>query len=373
VLPEDEAYVLSLQAAWVAAEIDWHIDMGPAFYRRGQDFYKRRDYAAAIADFDRATELGVTGAIDRKEIALQVMVELMQREGQAAKLRQVEVEQSQREAEAERQRFVEERLREAEENTQGKLFTFETVFVNKRGRIDRREQKKARCLSFDVGNGVSLEMVYVPGGTFLMGDTKNVSSEQPIHEVTVPNFHLGKYPVTRSQYQAVMGQNPAHFKGDNLPVESVSWQNAVAFCQKLSQQTGRQFQLASEAQWEYACRAGTTTKYCYGNTLTCELANFDGKGQTSTVGSFPPNAFGLYDMHGNVWEWCLDTWHGNYQGSPGDGSAWQSQNENDSHVLRGGSWINDPRNCRSAIRFYCNPDFQISIGGFRVCLAVART
>jgi len=159
-------------------------------------------------------------------------------------------------------------------------------------------------------------------------------------------------------------------------VEQVSWNDAIAFCNKLSQKTGRRYRLPSEAEWEYACRAGTKTPFYFGETITTELANYDGtstyaaepKGkyreQTTEVGSFPPNAFGLYDMHGNAWEWCEDSYHTSYEGAPKDGSSW-IDNDNNYHLLRGGSWINDPQNCRSACR---NDDFNIVIGniGFRV-------
>lgn len=207
-------------------------------------------------------------------------------------------------------------------------------------------------------------------------------SERPQHEVTIPSFFLGKYAVTQSQYEAIMGCNPSCFKvnGANKPVESVSWFNAVEFCTRLSQKTGRTYRLPSEAEWEYACRAGTTTPFHFGETITTALANFDGdftyastpKGkclaETTPVGSFKPNAFGLYDMHGNVWEWCEDTWHQNYQDAPTDGSAWlDNENNNVSRsLLRGGSWFNYPQLCRSAYR---NPDasnHNYSYLGFRV-------
>ena len=154
----------------------------------------------------------------------------------------------------------------------------------------------------------------------LAGKEGRSGAEGPQHSVTVPEFWLGKYAVTQAQYQAVMGANLSRFteNGANRPVEKVSWQEAVAFCEKLSQQTGRTYRLPSEAEWEYACRAGTTTPFHFGATMTTDLANYNGnytygdgpKGmyleRTTEVGSFPPNAFGLYDMHGNVWEWCAD-------------------------------------------------------------------
>ncbi len=174
----------------------------------------------------------------------------------------------------------------------------------------------------NLGNGVFLEMIAIPGGTFLMGSPENeaerLSYESPQHQVTVPSFFMGKYQLTQAQYQAIIGDNPSSFKGDNRPVESVSWDDAVTFCQKLTQKTGNNYRLPSEAEWEYACRARTKTPFYFGDNINPDLVNYNGnypyksapKGkyreQTTDVGTFPPNAFGLYDMHGNVWEWCED-------------------------------------------------------------------
>ncbi|MFO5440741.1 MAG: SUMF1/EgtB/PvdO family nonheme iron enzyme, partial [Dolichospermum sp.] len=172
-------------------------------------------------------------------------------------------------------------------------------------------------LTEDLGNGVKLEMIAIPGGTFWMGSPTNEAErnndEGPQHQVTVPSFFMGKYPLTQAQYQAIIGNNPSYFKGNNRPVERVIWNDAVTFCQKLSQKTGKNYRLPSEAEWEYACRAGTKTPFSFGDNITPDLVNYDGnypyksapKGkyreQTTDVGTFPPNAFGLYDMHGNVW------------------------------------------------------------------------
>ncbi|MFO5527762.1 MAG: SUMF1/EgtB/PvdO family nonheme iron enzyme, partial [Cuspidothrix sp.] len=190
----------------------------------------------------------------------------------------------------------------------------------------------------DLGNGIKLEMIAIPGGTFWMGSPENEAErsswESPQHQVTVPSFFMGKYQLTQAQYQAIIGTNPSRFKGKNRPVESVCWDDAVAFCQTLSQKTQKNYRLPSEAEWEYACRAGTTTPFSFGDNITTDLVNYDGnypyksapKGkhrqQTTDVGTFPPNAFGLYDMHGNVWDWCEDDWHDNYINPPTDGSAW---------------------------------------------------
>ena len=221
----------------------------------------------------------------------------------------------------------------------------------------------------DLGADITLELVQIPGGSFLMGspylETGRYPDESPQHEATVPAFAMGKFEVTQAQYEAVMGNNPSNFKGANRPVESVSWNDAVEFCQKLSQQSGRTYRLPSEAEWEYACRAGTTTPYFFGESLAKSQANY-GSESTTDVGSFPPNNFGLYDMHGNVYEWCLDDWHDNYSGAPTDGSAWTNGGDSNGRILRGGSWYFDSEDCRSAFRAWDDPGDRVNDVGFRV-------
>ncbi|MFM8006235.1 MAG: SUMF1/EgtB/PvdO family nonheme iron enzyme, partial [Dolichospermum sp.] len=180
----------------------------------------------------------------------------------------------------------------------------------------------------NLGNGVVLEMVAIPGGKFLMGSPEGQGddSEKPQHQFTVPPFFMGKYPITQAQWERVadlpkvkidLRSKPSHFQGANLPVENVSWHDAQEFCVRLSKATGKLYRLPSEAEWEYACRANTTTPYYFGDTITTDLVNHNGKyGQPTEVGKFYPNAFGLYDMHGNVWEWCEDGWHKNYINAP---------------------------------------------------------
>ncbi|NJL62587.1 MAG: SUMF1/EgtB/PvdO family nonheme iron enzyme [Methylacidiphilales bacterium] len=272
-----------------------------------------------------------------------------------------------------------------------KTWQFEVVKGDATGKITNRRKCDAKYLVEDLGNGVTLEMVQIPGGTFMMGSL-DYDGEKPPHQVTVPGFFMGKYPVTQAQYQAVIGGNPSHFKGEKRPVEQVSWDDAVEFCQKISQKTGRTYRLPSEAEWEYACRAGTTTPFYFGETITTELANYRGtdwdyngtvypgnygqapkgefRDETTPVGSFPANAFGLYDMHGNVWEWCQDSWHDNYNDAPRDGSAW-IDNNNDNQLLRGGSWYDIPDYCRSAIRSYATRAYRYHFVGFRVVVVVA--
>ena len=237
-------------------------------------------------------------------------------------------------------------------------------------------------------------MVQIPAGSFLMGSPSKESGryddEGPQHQVQLQGFFMGQTPITQAQWQVVAGwqtlqrelnSDPAFFKGLHRPVESVLWEDAIEFCQRLSQRLGRIYTLPSEAQWEYACRAGTTTPFHFGATLTPDLANYAGnrtygegpKGvyrqETTAVAGFPANPWGLYDMHGNIWEWCLDQWHGNYQGAPADGGAWLNTgvNEDNKKLLRGGSWGGDPGICRSAYRIGNLPDGRNINFGFRVC------
>jgi formylglycine-generating enzyme required for sulfatase activity len=247
-----------------------------------------------------------------------------------------------------------------------------------------REPKQAQYEIEDLDNGVTLEMVFIPGDTFMMGSPENEkerrNAEGPQHRVTVKPFCMGKYPVTQSQWQAVMGENPSDFKGENRPVEQVSYDDVLKFCQRLSEKTGKAYHLPSEAEWEYACRAGTTTPFYFGETITTDLVNYNGnspsasvqKGvyreETTDVGRFPANAFGLYDMHGNVWEWCADPWHKNYEGGPTDGSVWKEGSDKDLFVLRGGSWCDIARGPRSADR---GKDLRTDRGkdiGFRLAM-----
>jgi formylglycine-generating enzyme required for sulfatase activity len=184
-----------------------------------------------------------------------------------------------------------------------------------------------QVLELKIPNAKSLELVEIPAGSFMMGSNEN-ENERPIHKVNLKAFRMGKYPVTQGQYEAVMGQNPSYFKGIDLPVEQVSWRDAVEFCQKLSQTTGRRVSLPSEAQWEYACRAGSTGKYCFGDEAS-RLGAYawfqaNSGSQTHPVGQKKPNGWGVYDMHGNVWEWCADAWHENYIGAPTDETVWDS-------------------------------------------------
>jgi formylglycine-generating enzyme required for sulfatase activity len=225
--------------------------------------------------------------------------------------------------------------------------------------------------------------VAIPGGTFLMGSPnfEGDADERPQHKVTVAPFFMGKFPVTQAQWKVVaalpkvkqpLNPNPSKNKGANRPVENVSWHEAVEFCLRLAEKTGRDYRLPSEAEWEYACRAGTKTSFHFGETITSDLVSCSGgdsksRKETTNVGSFEiANAFGLYDMHGLVWEWCADPWHNNYDGAPTDGSVWEDGGDIHRRVLRGGSWSFGAELCRSASRSWNESDGGLRICGFRV-------
>ena len=253
-------------------------------------------------------------------------------------------------------------------------FEFDVVTVNIQGEEIKKEHCCAYYITEKLNNSINLEMVYIPGGTFMMGSPEGEGEgrEKPQHEVAVQPFFMGKYPITQAQYQEVMGKNSSHFKGNDRPVEQVSWDDAVEFCKKLSKQTGKEYRLPSEAEWEYAARAGTTTAYCFGDTIIKELANYAGSG-TTAVGKYPSNAFGLCDMHGNVWEWCEDNWHDSYKDAPNDGKAWLL-GKSSIKVRRGGSWNYFPGSCRSAYRDYASRADRLFFVGFRVvCVALRIT
>ncbi len=276
---------------------------------------------------------------------------------------------------------------------------FTTVTLNNRGKIERKSSTTAQGYQEDLGNGLFLKMVKIPAGSFLMGQSKAerqelmeqmgpenhkkyYANELPQHQVTLKEFYMGQTEVTQAQYLAVMGDNLSKFQGKDLPVDNISWEQAQEFCEKLSNLTGRKYTLPSESQWEYACRAGTTTPFYLGSSIAPDFANFDGstpygnvsKGvnrqKTTKVASFPPNGFGLYDLSGNVWEWCLDTWHETYQGAPTDGNAWiGGGGKEDERVLRGGAWTFYAWDARSGFRYSWMTDSLKPDAGLRVvCL-----
>jgi len=285
----------------------------------------------------------------------------------------------------------------------------------------QREKRQGKQYRKKLGNGVELEMVSIPAGMFVMGSPENElqpsDKEGPQHPVTITRpFWMGKYPITQGQWKAVvkstqtinqdLDSEPSHFTEDFeeaedrwlRPVERVSWEDAVEFCARLSQKTGRTYRLPSEAEWEYACRGVSLEEitveewnkkyhqpFHFGKTITPDVANYDGTGrygrgitgkyreQTTPVGYFKAaNAFGLYDLHGNVWEWCGDDWEDNYN-TPRTQESYKGDKNNNSKVIRGGSWFNYPRVCRSAFRFDFFPVNRIDDDGFRVVCERPRT
>lgn len=262
-------------------------------------------------------------------------------------------------------------------------FSYEGLEVDPQGKFMTRTQYLGQRFLEDLGNDF-IEMVAIPAGQFWMGsadhDPQRYGDEGPQHRVSIAPFYLGRVLITQAQWQQIMGSNPSSFQDPKRPVEQVSWIDVVEFCQRLSHRTGRPYRLPSEAEWEYACRAGTTTPFQFGASITSDLANFDCnqahdsgpqgqyRKQTTEVGSFPANAFGLYDMAGNLWEWCQDTWHSSYHNAPNNGSAWE-EDDSSYRVLRGGAWIYSARYCRSAARYYVSQDCSNFYIGFRIALS----
>ncbi len=278
-------------------------------------------------------------------------------------------------------------------------FEFTTATLKRRNgewQVEERQGQANRLIERLI-DGAELEMVEIPAGRFTMGSPKDEEDrsddEGPQHEVSVDSFLMGRYLVTQAQWRAVVAMPqvvrklesaPSHFKGAELPVERVTWEDATEFCARLSQHCGQTYRLPSEAEWEYACRAGTTTPFHFGETLTDEVANYRASStyglgptgqyreKTTAVGSFPANAWGLHDMHGNVWEWCLDLWHKRYKGAPTDGSAWLESSDEEWYIQRGGSWYKVPEYCRSAYRDLI-PSLRVHSFGFRVICELPRT
>lgn len=218
-----------------------------------------------------------------------------------------------------------------------------------------------------VRNQIGMELVYVPAGSFMMGSNNGEPIEKPLHEVTIKEgFYMGRYEVTQAEWQQVMGNNPSQLKSDRLPVALVSWDDAQSFISKLNERgDGFKYRLPSEAEWEYACRAGTTGDYA-GDVKEMGWFTDNSGGRTHVGGEKRPNAFGLYDMHGNVFEWCSDSYHGSYAGAPVDGSAWLSGKWQDHRMFRGGSYGNRAALLRSAARVGHRQSGSSSSIGFRV-------
>ncbi len=345
---------------------------------------------------------------------------------EAERQRQQETEARLSREAAERQRTLEAQRQQASENLQRmqdreaaeqrsrdtatcnanlnlQTFSFEVALLNNAGKERKRTTEQAQYFAEVLAPGVDLHMVSIPGGSFKMGSPDNEGGDDrlgyPQHLVNVAPFFMAKFPVTQAQWRVVAGYpqvkqmliaEPSNFKGDHLPVEQVSWDDAVEFCTRLSRKTGRTYRLPSEAEWEYACRANTNTPYHFGKKISRDFVNHDPSNfgtilvnlfrnqdlkfsglKTSMVGSHEvANQFGLYDMHGNICEWCLDLWHRNYTSAPQDGSAWIDNNEsdNDNRMWRGGSWNDLSGTCRSASRNASPSGIRSAILGLRVVL-----
>ena len=278
----------------------------------------------------------------------------------------------------------------------GFVFDFDTAGLVREGNNWRVRQQQGHAQGYleQLGNGIHIFMVAIPGGHFVMGSPDSENSrferEGPRHEVQISSFFMGRFPIDQAQWRLVatmprveqdLNPNPSWFQGENRPVEKVSWQDATEFCARLSAHTNRLYRLPTEAEWEYACRAGTTTPFYFGDTIVTQIANYNGavyldeppgerRDETTAIDHFGmANAFGLSDMHGNVWEWCQDHWHANYENAPTNGSAWVEGGNADVRVLRGGSWDDRPAYCRSAFRVNDYPVFRSDDIGFRVVCA----
>jgi formylglycine-generating enzyme required for sulfatase activity len=283
-------------------------------------------------------------------------------------------------------------------------FQFETVQLSDRGKAIKREKLTRKWFNHQIAGDVSLPMVQIPAGKFLMGspasEVGRSNDEGPQHEVSVSAFLMAQTPITQAQWKAIaklakvnidLTEDPSKWKGDRRPVEQVSWWEAQEFCDRLSRLSkpmGLTYRLPNEAEWEYACRSSTKTPFHFGETITTDAANYRGtdwdingiiypanygigpngtfREQTTDVETFPANPWGLHDMHGNVWEWCADHWHDSYDKAPINGSAWLSDKEDSKRRLRGGSWQNRPMNCRSAHRGSNDPGVKLNYVGFRV-------
>ncbi len=279
-----------------------------------------------------------------------------------------------------------------------KSFAFDLVAVDDKGAVTNRSRGEAKYFAEDLGTGITLDMVLIPAGNFLMGSPDSekfrFGEEGPQRNVGISSFYMGKFEITQAQWQAVanlekvkldLNPSPSNFEGVDRPIQNVTWDEAQEFCARLSKKTGRKWRLPSEAEWEYACRAGTTTPFYYGENITSDLANYDGQApyangprgiirkQTTVVGKTGfANAFGLYDMHGNMWEWCLDPWHENYRAAPLDGSVWEIGGVNSLRIVRGGAWNRPANNCRSAYRLKIAPGKRYDVIGFRVVVPASE-
>lgn len=299
---------------------------------------------------------------------------------------------------------------------QSEWFEFEIIVLDAQGQVISRQIQQRSRYRETLATSIDLEMVAVPGGTLLMGappgEMGSTASQRPQHRVAIAPFGLGRYPITQAQWLAVaslpkvnrtLPLRPSNFEGDRRPVEQITWYEALEFCDRLSQLTGRRYRLPSEAEWEYACRAFSSPPtlppeanenpyppFHFGETLTTDWANYSGIdweyfGKVCSPGAYGQgplgedrrettavdelagaNAWGLCDLHGNVREWCQDVWHKTYEGAPSDGSPWETEGDPSQRVVRGGSWNGGPNKCRSAYRAKFEAEASFNDLGLRV-------
>ncbi|MBP0009514.1 MULTISPECIES: SUMF1/EgtB/PvdO family nonheme iron enzyme [unclassified Roseofilum] len=409
----DEGYVAKLNRCLSVVGDSRQLDIAQSCYRRGVKRLEAQDYEGARYDFEQTITLAPRAiAYYQRGLAYRGLGELQKaitdldkavnlQPNQAKfheargdvyrQLNNIEMalanygEAKEQGAETAARKLEELQLWWTDERRKAK----EAEEARKRAKAEqrRREEERRKALNIPIPvtstslSNLTLELVYVEGGTFQMGGTKH-DNEKPIHAVTVPEFRMGKYPITQAQYEAVMGTNPSHFKveGANRPVECVSWDDAQEFCKKLSELIKQPVRLPSEAEWEYAARGGNRSQdyeYAGSNNLD-EVGWYEGNSgnKTHPVGGKKANELGICDMSGNVWEWCADEWHGNYTNAPNDGSIWSNSDEGNSNknrLLRGGSWLNHSAYCRSRYRVSAAADSRRRLYGFRVVCPLAMT
>ena len=308
-----------------------------------------------------------------EEMTVSSVEEKVEAERRAIRAREVETAGRIREEAARRREEEREQERQEAEKLKRSAGVAKSVVEPEKRAAEIERRPAVESVPANMTNSIGMEFVWIPPGSFMMGSeqgdnekpanqgrvsaflTKKIpdgtESAKPVHRVTISEgFYMGKYVVTQEQWQGVMGTNPSFFKGKNLPVDKVTWNDAIAFIAQLNAQKDRYtYRLPSEAEWEYAARAGTTGEYA-GDLDAIAWYWKHPAGRSQPVGRKQPNAFGLFDMYGNVWEWCQDWYHDNYKGAPTDGSAWMTGGEQKYHVVRGGSFKHEPSFCRAAFR-----------------------
>jgi len=355
----DRPFVEKVNQCLKLLDLSTQIKLGEAYYKQGLKFYEEKNYQEAVTNFEEAIAQGYKEAeinLSRAQGALEVIVN-----HEKKRLRQSQNHEKQGDSYFRSEEYEKAIICYEE------AIKFGRTIAN--AKLAEAKIKSQQLKNLDLGNGVILELVKIPAGSFLMGgDPQRGSGLIPAHEINLKGFLLGKYPVTQKQYQQIMGTNPSNWKGDNLPVEQVTWYQAVDFCQKLSAKTGRQVMLPSEAQWEYAARAGSYTKYFFGDSDSqlSEYAwyNTNSGGKTNPVGEKKPNPWGLYDILGNVREWCQDYWDTDYYNLPKDGRARKTKNT--SRSRRGGSWYDPASECSCDLRICDDARYYDNSIGLRV-------